>query len=66
MMLMTMMHMHYARLDRRSVYTPLTFHERKSLNKQSGLRCYKALIFRQIRQMGRGGFLSFIRTCDGL
>ena len=46
--------------------TPLTFHERKSLNKQSGLRCYKVLIFSQIRQIRRGGFLSFIRTCDGL
>ena len=68
-MMMTIMHMHHARLDRRSTVLrlyPPDLSRKKSLNKQSGLRCYKVLIFSQIRQIRRGGFLSFIRTCDGL
>ena len=71
-MMMTVMHMYHARLDRRSAVPrlyPPDLSRKKSLNKQSGLRCYKVLIFSQIRQMVRGGFLSFIyehvMVCEG-
>lgn len=72
MVMMTIMHMHHARLDRRSTVLrlyPPDLSRKKSLNKQSGLRCYKVLIFSQIRQIARGGFLSFIyehvMVCEG-
>lgn len=70
-MMMTIMHMHHARLDRRSTVLrlyPPDLSRKKSLNKQSGLRCYKVLIFSQIRQMARGGFLfiyEHVMVCEG-